>query len=233
MTVAGAATSGAASLLPSCRCPIGSANERVHPFRAVTDGPGPEVLAPADELPADVLLRFADGDEAAFAQVYQRYSGPMFTVALRTLGRRDLAADAVQQAFLQAWRAAATVTPGAAIAPWLFTITRRCAIDVWRKESRHDPVDPSSPAMTTVASTPPGMEAAWEAWQVRSAVAQLTPDERDVVRLAYVEGLSQSEIANQRGLPLGTVKSRTGRAQRRLAQLLSHLAPEPPTEESP
>jgi len=155
----------------------------------------------------------------------------MFTVALRTLGRRDLAADAVQQAFLQAWRAAGTLTPGVSVAPWLFTITRRCAIDVWRKESRHDPVDPSSPAMATVAPSSPGIESAWEAWQVRSALAQLTPDERDVVRLAYVDGLSQSEIAAQRGWPLGTVKSRTSRAQRRLAQLLSHLAPEP-TEES-
>lgn len=229
--MAGAATFGAASLPPSCLCPLGSADASLHPLSVVTDTSGPDASAAASELSADVLRRFAEGDEGAFAQVYQRYSGPMFTVALRTLGRRDLAADAVQQAFLQAWRAAATVTPGVSIAPWLFTITKRCAIDVWRKENRHDPVDPSSPAITSLGSTPPGIESAWEAWQVRSALAQLTADEQDVMKLAYVEGLSQSEIATQRGLPLGTVKSRTGRAQRRLAQLLSHLAPEP-TEES-
>ena len=142
------------------------------------------------------------------------------------------------EAFLQAWRAAGTVSPDAPIAPWLFTITRRCAIDAWRKESRHDAVDPSSPEVDHGSGSGPGisgpgMEAVWEAWQVRSALTQLTADERAVVKLAYVEGLSQSQIAGHLGLPLGTVKSRSSRAHRRLSQLLSHLAPEPRTAVAP
>jgi RNA polymerase sigma-70 factor (ECF subfamily) len=202
------------------------------------DPPAADPPTGGGELPADVLRRFAAGDETAFAQVYERYAGPMFTVALRALGRRDLAADVVQQAFLQAWRAAATVSPDAPIAPWLFTITRRCAIDAWRKESRHDAVDTSSSEVDHGSSagpgiSGPGMESVWEAWQVRSALTQLTADERAVVKLAYVEGLSQSQIAGHLGLPLGTVKSRSSRAHRRLSQLLSHLAPEPRTALAP
>ncbi len=250
MTVAGA-TIEVAPLRMSSGCPIGSAPEEppcqpqrrtvpyavpgepVSPYRAAPADSGSDSAATPDELTAEVLQRFAAGDEAAFAAIYSRYAGAMFTVALRALGRRDLAADAVQQAFLQAWRAAHTVTPDAPIAPWLFTITRRCAIDVWRKESRHDSVDPTSAVMINESVTEPGMEAAWEAWQVRSALKQLTAEERDVVKLAYVDGLSQSQIASRRGLPLGTVKSRTSRAHRRLSQLLSHLGPATTTEESP
>jgi RNA polymerase sigma factor (sigma-70 family) len=65
----------------------------------------------------------------------------MFTVALQVVGRPELAADAVQQAFVQAWRAAPSYAAESDIAPWLFTITRRAAIDAWRKERRHAVVD--------------------------------------------------------------------------------------------
>jgi RNA polymerase sigma-70 factor (ECF subfamily) len=184
------------------------------------------------ELPPEILRGFAAGDETAFAQVYQRYSGPMFVVALRVLGSRELAADAMQQAFLQAWRAAATVSPDTQIAGWLFTIAKRCAIDVWRKEGRHVGPDASPGAMEDPSATP-DLDKIWDAWQVRSALDELANEEREVVRLAYFEGLSQSQIASRLDIPLGTVKSRTGRAQRQLGQLLAHLAPEPTTEVAP
>ena len=184
------------------------------------------------ELPAEVVRGFAAGDEAAFSRVYQRYAGPMFTVALRMVGRRDLAADVVQQAFLQAWRAAAALDPDAPIAGWLFTITKRCAIDVWRKENRQQPTAEPEQATPDDAATAP-FEDIWEAWQVRSALTRLTSDECDVVRLAYFDGLTQTQIATHLDLPLGTVKSRTGRAHRRLGKLLAHLSPEPTTEVSP
>jgi RNA polymerase sigma-70 factor (ECF subfamily) len=174
------------------------------------------------ELGPDTLRRFADGDELAFADVYRRYSGPMFTVAFQVLGRRELAADAVQQAFVQAWRAAATFSPDGDPAPWLFTITRRAAIDVYRKERRHalldrveDGPEPAEPG--------PSLEAAWESWQVRRALDALPPDERDVVRLTAFQGLSHTETAERLDVPVGTVKSRTHRAHRRLAGLLAHV----------
>lgn len=173
---------------------------------------------------ADVLRRFAAGDDSAFSEVYRRYARPMYTIALQVVGRPELAADAVQQAFVQAWRAASSYDPDADIAPWLFTITRRAAIDAWRKERRYALVDPEDSAVEP--SVPgPSLEASWEAWQVRQALQELPQEERDVVRLAYVDGLTHSETASHLGIPIGTVKSRTHRAHRRLGQLLSHMAP--------
>jgi RNA polymerase sigma-70 factor, ECF subfamily len=177
----------------------------------------------------DVLRGFAAGEEPAFAEIYRRYGGPMFVVALAAMGRRDLAADVVQQAFVQAWRAAASYSPDSDIAPWLFTITRRVAIDMWRRERRHVLAgDDDSVVDDTVPG--PSLDAVWEAWQVRQALEALPADERDVVHLAYVEGLTQREAAARLGIPLGTVKSRSSRAHQRLRGLLAHLGLEPARE---
>jgi len=170
----------------------------------------------------DVLRRFAAGEDSAFDDVYRRYAGPMLCVALRVLGRRELAADAVQQAFVKAWHAAPSYDPRADIAPWLFTITHRTAIDVWRKE-RHHGLLQRNEEQVDEAVPGPSLEDAWEAWQVRRALEELPPDERDVVFLAYVEGLTQTEIAARLGAPVGTVKSRSHRAHCRLHEMLGHL----------
>lgn len=170
----------------------------------------------------EVVRRFAAGDEAAFSEIYRAYSGPMFSIALRTLGRRDAAADAVQQAFVQAWKAAASFAPEADVAPWLFTITRRAAIDLWRKERREVLTDEDE--LVDEVTPGPSMESAWEAWEVRRAVDALPEDEREVVRLHYDAGLTQTEAASRLGVPVGTVKSRSHRAHRRLGELLAHVA---------
>lgn len=85
----------------------------------------------------EVMRGFCAGDEAAFSEIYRRVSGPMFTVSLAIAGCRDLAADAVQQAFIQAWRAAGSYSADTDMTPWLFSITRRASIDLWRRERRH------------------------------------------------------------------------------------------------
>jgi len=169
-----------------------------------------------------VLRRFCAGDDSAFAEVYRRYSGPMFTVALRILRRRELAADAVQQSFVKAWRAAGTCSTETDIAPWLFTITHRTAIDVLRGERRHGLLATGSEQVDETVDEP-SVEAAWEAWQVRRAVDALPTDERDVIRLSYLEAMTHTEVAARLAIPLGTVKSRSHRAHRRLAGLLDHL----------
>ncbi|MBA3417499.1 MAG: RNA polymerase sigma factor [Geodermatophilaceae bacterium] len=113
----------------------------------------------------EVVRRFAAGDDAAFSEIYRAYSGPMFSIALRTLGRHDTAADAVQQAFVLAWKASASFAPEADVAPWLFTITRRTAIDLWRRERRDVLTDDDT---LVDESTPgPSLESAWEASEVR------------------------------------------------------------------
>jgi RNA polymerase sigma-70 factor (ECF subfamily) len=170
--------------------------------------------------------RFARGDETALAEMYRQYSGPMFSTALALLGDRELAADAVQQAFVQAWRAADRFDPSRELQPWLYAITRRTAVDVYRRNRRTAAqlaLDESWAVEAELATEGPSMDLTWRVWQVRVALGRLHPDERQVLELAYFDGYTQSEISALLALPLGTVKSRTARAQRRLADLLEHV----------
>jgi RNA polymerase sigma-70 factor (ECF subfamily) len=171
------------------------------------------------------MERFRAGDDDAVRALYRHYGRLVFTVAVRILGDRQLAEDATQQAFLQAWRAAATFDSTRDPAPWLATITRRVAIDMQRSEARRSAtsLEVTSADEPALVSLPPSAEAIWETWQLRAAIDELQPDEREVVRLQHLEGHSQSEIANQLGLAIGTVKSRSSRAHQHLATRLRHL----------
>ena len=164
--------------------------------------------------------RFALGDEAAVRAVYQRYGGAMFAIARSMLPSRELAAECVQEAFVKAWRGSRSFDPTRELRPWLATITRRVAVDVYRREARTRS-DPFAEVDDTVV--PIAFERTWEAFEVRAALDQLPGDEREVVRLAHFEGLTHSEIAERLRVPVGTVKSRSFRAHRRLAERLSHL----------
>ncbi|MEV4416089.1 sigma-70 family RNA polymerase sigma factor [Catellatospora sp. NPDC049609] len=170
--------------------------------------------------------RFADCDEGALAEIHASHSGRMAAVAYRILGDRDLAADAVQLAFIKAWHAAATFDPAREIEPWLFAITRRAAIDTYRhhrSRSECSTVDFShiDQAHPTVAGADEVTIQRWLLSQVRAAIATLSPPDRAVVTLAYLHELSHQEIAGQLNIPIGTVKSRIFRAQKRLAAKLT------------
>jgi RNA polymerase sigma-70 factor (ECF subfamily) len=170
---------------------------------------------------ADLVVRFAAGDDLAVKAVYERFARPVLTVAMSALGRRDLADEVVQTTMLKAWRAAGTFDPSREMAPWIYAIARRVAIDIHRREARA-PI-PTEPAVE-IPVEPLSFTRTWEAWEVRSAVDHLPADERDVVRLAHMGGLTHREIADRLGVPLGTVKSRSSRAHRRLAAMLGHMA---------
>jgi RNA polymerase sigma factor (sigma-70 family) len=193
------------------RAPLGAA------ARPVTTRPT------AREADDDELgRRFAAGDGGAVAELYDRYAGPVFTVALARLGgNRELAEEAVQDVFVKAWRAAATFDPDRPLSPWLYEIARRSAADIARRESRRPPTTQLSPT----APTPADGDALdpWEAWEVRRALAELPGDELELLRLTHFVGLSQSQIAERLAVPIGTVKSRVHRAHRRLAARLAHL----------
>ncbi len=180
---------------------------------------------PEAGLDPAVMERFRSGDDDAVRDLYRRYGRLVFTVAFRILGNRQLAEDATQQTFLQAWRAASTFESGKDPAPWLATITRRVAIDIQRSEARRPStsIEVTSADEPALVSLPPSAETVWETWQVREAIDGLQPEEREVVRLQHLEGHSQSEIAAQLGLALGTVKSRSHRAHQHLATRLKHL----------
>ena len=180
---------------------------------------------------ADVAARFALGDVESIREVYQRYGGLVYSVAYKVLGDAALAQDAAQQTFVQAWRAAASFDPTRALGPWLAAIAQRAAIDVHRRERRHrshDDLEVAHPALVTL---PPSAEQISDVWEVRQALQQLTDDERELIRLQHYGELTHTEIARQLSIPVGTVKSRSHRAHRRLAALLIHLRAQPPVRQ--
>ena len=166
------------------------------------------------------MRRFRDGDPGAVRDLYQQYGRAVFTVAYRALGDRDLAEEAVQQTFLKAWRASSGFDPHRDPAPWLYTIARRVAVDLFRRERRHQSADTDD---FEVAVLPHSFEGTWEAWEVRSALDRVPAEEKEVLHATHFLGLTHQETAERLGIPVGTVKSRTHRGHRRLAQLLAHL----------
>jgi RNA polymerase sigma-70 factor (ECF subfamily) len=167
-----------------------------------------------------IIRRFSEGDGDAVRELYREYGRSVYTVAMRALGDRGLAEEAVQQTFLQAWRAAGLVDPDRDPGPWLYAIARRVAVDLYRRERRHQTVDNTE---AEVAVLSPSFEGTWETWQVRSALDRLTDDERAVMRATHYLGLTHEETAERLGLPVGTVKSRSYRAHKKMATLLGHL----------
>jgi RNA polymerase sigma-70 factor (ECF subfamily) len=172
--------------------------------------------APTD---ADLIQRVALGDANAFEVLYHRYVRSVFGLALRRLGDRMRAEDAVQETFAAVWRSARTYRPERGPgAPWLYAVARNAIVD--RARSRNDP---PGEAPETAASEPgpeERAEAAYVSWRVHRAVSGLPQNEREVLELAYYGGLSQSEVAGFLGIPLGTVKTRTRAALQRLADAL-------------
>jgi RNA polymerase sigma factor (sigma-70 family) len=174
----------------------------------------------------DVVVGFVNGEPDAVRTVYREYGKLVYAVAYKVLGDRSLAEEAAQETFVRAWRGAASYDPSRELGPWMATIARRTAIDVYRRAARrvHGSLDESDPGLVEL---PPSVERAYDVWEVRRALAQLPPEEATLVRLQHLEGLTQSEVAQRMGIALGTVKSRTFRAHRRLAGLLGHLRDEP------
>ena len=174
----------------------------------------------------DVAVGFVRGEPDAVRAVYKDYGKLVYAVAFKVLGDRSLAEEATQETFVRAWRGAGSYDPSRELGPWLATIARRTAIDVHRRSARraHSPLDEETPGLVEL---PPSVERAYDVWEVRRAVEQLAPEDAELVRLQHLEGLTQSEVAQRLALPLGTVKSRSFRAHRRLAGLLGHLRDDP------
>lgn len=171
--------------------------------------------------------RFQNGDPDAVRAVYSAYGRLVYSVAQTILSERGLCEEATQQTFLKAWRAAGSIDPGRDLGPWLATIARRVSIDIYRREAHRasrplDDVPADDPALV---SPPVTIEETYELWEVRRAVSLLPDDERAVVRAQHFEGLTHTQIAHRMGIPVGTVKSRSFRAYRRLASELGHLRP--------
>jgi RNA polymerase sigma-70 factor (ECF subfamily) len=170
----------------------------------------------------ELITRVGDGDRNAFDVLYRRYARPVFGLALRRLGDRGRAEDAVQETFASIWRAAGSYKPERGPgAPWLYAVARNAIVDNGRSR-REPPVDRVEEEADDVTPADRA-EAGWVAWRVHRSLAELPENERVVIELAYWRGRSQSEIAELLGIPLGTVKTRTRTGLARLADVLEDV----------
>ena len=180
------------------------------------DDDPPQERAPSD---GDLIRRVARNDASAFEVLYRRYARPVFGLALRRLGDRMRAEDAVQETFAAVWRSARTYKPDrGAGAPWLYAVARNAIVD--RARNRAEPPGDAPDTPSTDLTPDERAEASYTSWRVHRALEELPPHERDVIELAYYGGLSQSEVATFLDIPLGTVKTRTRSGLGRLADLL-------------
>jgi RNA polymerase sigma-70 factor (ECF subfamily) len=182
----------------------------------------------ADELPDEQLMARLDGPgvEAAISALYDRYGRTVFGVGLNMLGDRSLAEELVQEVFLKVWRSSGTLDPSrGSFSTWLYRVTRSVALDLYRKRAhRVRFVSDGDPYVGSARDQSAGpqqvADESWLSWRVSRALEVLDAPHREVIELAYFSGLSQSEISERTGVPLGTVKSRTASAYRSLRRNL-------------
>jgi RNA polymerase sigma-70 factor, ECF subfamily len=191
------------------------------PFRlpTVTKAATIPVVGDVEASDEDLLVRVGRRDRDAFEVLYRRYSRSVLGLALRRLGDRGRAEDALQETFTSVWRSAKTYRPerGPA-APWLFAVARNSISD--RGRARREPPVEAPDEASDEAGPDVRAEQSWLSFRVHNALETLPDREREVLELAYWSDLSQSEIANLVGIPLGTVKTRTRSALARLADEL-------------
>ena len=174
----------------------------------------------------------ARGQEAALAELYDRFGGVAYGLAFRVLRDEALAQDAVQEAFLALWRTAGSyVAERARASTWLLTLVHRRAVDTVRREQRRraEPLE-SAPEPHPDATA---ADATWmrlERERVQDALRQLPDAQREALELAYYGGFTQSELAERLGEPIGTIKSRMFTGLTRLRDILQEAEGPWPTQ---
>jgi RNA polymerase sigma-70 factor (ECF subfamily) len=162
-----------------------------------------------------LVRRVAGGDEQALSELYDRYSRPVYATGVRLLGDASLAEELVQDAFTNVWRGAGSFeSERASFSTWLYRIARNRAVDLDRRR-RVRPLSVGEEPLRAVSGGPEP-EASVDGWDLARALSRIPDEHREVLTLAYFEGLTQREISRRTGLPLGTIKSRTTAAIKRL-----------------
>lgn len=206
--------------------------------------PGPEAvrpsrprmsLSPPSEPSGDdrnleqarLVAAMARGDKAAMGTLYDQLSGPLYSLAYRMLGDAGDAQDLTQDIFLQLWRTAATYEPGrGSVFSWAATLIRNRAIDRIRMRRRRGELLAEAAPDLQPASPGGESDSAGSLWlqeksaAVRAALADISPDQKQAIELAFFSGLTQQEIASRLNEPLGTIKARIRRGLLRLKDRL-------------
>lgn len=174
------------------------------------------------------MAQVAIGDHAAFEALYDEFADLVYSIALGLLRDRGRAEDAAQDAWVKLWNAAGSFDPDrASVATWVTTLTHRHVVDLLRRASvrvgdrvGHEPGDETAARVAATSDTAHEAIVAAYSDDVRSAMERLDPNQRVALELAYLRGLSQSEIAERLQKPLGTVKTYMYQGMRRLRELL-------------
>ncbi len=177
-----------------------------------------------DEISDEQLMTRLGGSEVetALSTLYDRYSRTVYGVGLKILGDHSLAEELIQDVFLKVWRSAGTFDSSrASFSTWLYRVTRSCAMDLYRKRAHKvrqvaDGDSHIATARDSSAGPQEVVDESWLSWQVSRALQVLDAPHREVIELAYIGGFSQREISERTGVPLGTVKSRTASAFKKL-----------------
>jgi RNA polymerase sigma-70 factor (ECF subfamily) len=192
----------------------------------LTAPPPERSMAPRElaHLSDEALLSLvASSDDGALAELYDRFGRVAYGLALRILRDDALAQDAVQEAFLAVWRSADRfLAERAKASTWILTLVHRRAVDLVRREERRrgEPLEHApEPASASTAEDEATLD--FQRRVVQEALRQLPPEQREALELGYYGGLTQSQLAEHLGEPLGTIKSRMFTGLARLRDLLA------------
>ena len=185
---------------------------------------------PAQQLEAEIALlgRVAQGDRRGFEELYDRFSGVLFTTAYRVLNNQEAAEDVLQDVFIQIWEKAPLYDPtrGKPMT-WAVTLTRNKAIDRLRSTVRRnrlqDDVEREAETFEQFddRSSFDAVASGETSKLVREAIQKLSKDQREAIELAFFSSLTQTEIAERLGEPLGTIKARIRRGMMKLKDVIS------------
>ncbi|GAB4480356.1 MAG: sigma-70 family RNA polymerase sigma factor [Anaerolineae bacterium] len=193
-------------------------------IRAALENPVNHALL-EDGILIDLIAR--QRDEQALSALYDRYSRLVYSIAVHLLGDSGRAEEVTLDVFMRVWEKAGVYDPQQAkVQTWLVSMARNRAIDMLRRqrvrpEGSSTPLDEVDHMLASGGLSPEqAAQQALEADRVQAALAELPAEQRQVILLAYFRGYSQSQIAAELGLPLGTVKTRARLAMEKLRQLL-------------
>jgi RNA polymerase sigma factor (sigma-70 family) len=188
-------------------------------------------VSDTDTEDRELHRRLATGDRGAFDELYRRYSPLAYGLALRLTGQPLLAQDVVHDAFLAIWRAPEAYDPArGAFRTFFLSLVHHRAVDTIRREQRLRDRNERAANLEPVTGEDVAEAVTEEAFlhvrrkEVREALADLSPDQRQVLEMAYFGGMTQVDIAEALGIPLGTVKTRTFAAMRKLRVALEETA---------